>query len=47
MPVQPPSVNGYEPVLTITTGANLLAQQLAFIVYPLSLVAALIVRHFI
>lgn len=30
--------NGYEPVLTITTGANLLAQQAAFVVYPLSLV---------
>ena len=30
--------NGYEPVLTITTGANLLAQQLAFVAYPLSLV---------
>lgn len=29
--------NGFEPVLTITTGANLLAQQLAFVVYPVSL----------
>ena len=30
--------HGHDPVLTITTGSNLLAQQAAFIVYPLSLV---------